>query len=377
MNKLIRLVAGVFVYVVLAAPVVGQDADRFTVTWGPEIFRQHIGPSMAKGSGSGIYIFPVGLGVDAYARNGTVSDSNGVLEPGEFVVVETTWGGYSYPSGGGSAHNVSGTLSSFVGPAGGGYSLGDASAYYGDIHDLGYKSCNDGSADACYTISVTSAGARPATHWDGIVQETLNLGGSQPWKVHIGESFADVPRSDPFYKFVETLLHNGVTAGCAAGAFCPDKAVTREQVAVLLLKAREGSAYAPRVCTRAVFTDVSCARVIDAWIEDLFFHGITGGCGGGLYCPGKAVTRQQMAVLLLKTLEGRTYVPPECTGAFTDVPCTPGTGFGDWIEELVRRGISEGCSATPALFCPTSPVTRGEMSALLTKTFRLVLYGPY
>jgi len=27
-------------------------------------------------------------------------------------------------------------------------------------------------------------------------------------------------------------------------------------------------------------------------------------------------------------------------------------------------------------FCPTSPNTRGQMAVFLTKTFRLLLYGP-
>jgi len=57
------------------------------------------------------------------------------------------------------------------------------------------------------------------------------------------------------------------------------------------------------------------------------------------------------------------------------VPCTPGTGFSDWIEELAARGITSGCSAAPPLYCPTNPNNRGQMAAFLVKTFGLVLYG--
>jgi hypothetical protein len=53
-------------------------------------------------------------------------------------------------------------------------------------------------------------------------------------------------------------------------------------------------------------------------------EGITAGCGGGNYCPTTPVTRDQMAVFLLKTRErdgsGYTYAPPPCTGVFNDVP---------------------------------------------------------
>ena len=76
-----------------------------------------------------------------------------------------------------------------------------------------------------------------------------------------------------------------------------------------------------------------------------------------------------MAVFLLKTLEGSGYLPPDCAGIFNDVPCTPGEGFSDWIEELANRGITGGCSVTPPLYCPTNPNNRGQMAVFLVKTF--------
>ena len=82
-----------------------------------------------------------------------------------------------------------------------------------------------------------------------------------------------------------------------------------------------------------------------------------------------------MAVLLLKTFEGSAYAPPDCTGVFDDVPCTPGTGFSDWIEELYDRQITGGCSASPVLYCPDRPSNRGETAVFLVKTFSLLLYG--
>ena len=71
------------------------------------------------------------------------------------------------------------------------------------------------------------------------------------------------------------------------------------------------------------------------WIEALAAAGITGGCGGGNYCPTNVVTRQQMAVFLLKTKHGSSYVPPVCSGDFLDVPCP--SQFADWIEQLAAE----------------------------------------
>jgi plastocyanin len=90
-----------------------------------------------------------------------------------------------------------------------------------------------------------------------------------------------------------------------------------------------------------------------------------------LYCPGNPVNRQQMAVFLLKMKNGSAFVPPACTGVFDDVVCTPGAGFSDWIEKLYADAVTGGCQAVPLLYCPTSPNTRGQMAVFLVKNFNL------
>ena len=50
-------------------------------------------------------------------------------------------------------------------------------------------------------------------------------------------TFNDVPVSDPAFQFVEALAASGITGGCGGGNFCPDNPVTRRQMAVFLSKA--------------------------------------------------------------------------------------------------------------------------------------------
>ena len=184
--------------------------------------------------------------------------------------------------------------------------------------------------------------------------------------------FLDVPQGDNFLDYVEKLIRNGITAGCGGGYYCRNASTTRAQMAVFLLKSKLGSGYSPPACTGHVFTDVPCTGgIFDPWIEDLADRGITAGCGGGLYCPASPVTRAQMAVFLLKTDLGSNHTPPACAGnVFDDVPCTGGI-FDPWIEDLADRGITAGCSGSPALYCPGSPTTRGQMAVFLVKTFGL------
>jgi hypothetical protein len=180
--------------------------------------------------------------------------------------------------------------------------------------------------------------------------------------------FLDVSQTHPFHDFVEALVRGGVTAGCTGGNYCPDSAVTREQMAVFLLRSNDGPTFVPPACTVPSFGDVPCSSVYAIWINELVARSVTAGCGGGNYCPGDAVTREQMAVFLLRTLEGPAYTPPACvTPTFADVPCS--SGFARWIEELVLRGITAGCGG--GLYCPTQAVSRGQMAVFLTATFGL------
>ncbi|MFY9553002.1 MAG: S-layer homology domain-containing protein, partial [Thermoanaerobaculia bacterium] len=183
--------------------------------------------------------------------------------------------------------------------------------------------------------------------------------------------FLDVPPAHPFHDFVDTIARNGVTAGCGNGNYCPDSPNTRAQMAVLLLKSKLGADHVPPPATGSVFLDVPASNPFAPWIEELAGLGVTAGCGGGNYCPLAPVTRAQMAVFLLKTLEGSAYASPPATGTvFGDVPI--GGFAAAWIEELYNRGVTGGCQASPLLYCPSNPVTRGQMAVLLVKTFGLL-----
>jgi hypothetical protein len=87
------------------------------------------------------------------------------------------------------------------------------------------------------------------------------------------------------------------------------------------------------------------------------------------------VTREQMAVFVLRTADPASS-PPACVAGgeiFDDVPAS--SPFCRWIEELARRGVVTGCSASPPLYCPSEPVTREQMAVFISVTFGLSLYG--
>jgi hypothetical protein len=182
--------------------------------------------------------------------------------------------------------------------------------------------------------------------------------------------FTDVPEGYWARDFIERLYFNQVTGGCGASplTYCPAKNVTRAQMAVFVLRAVHGSTFAPPDATGTVFTDVPADGFAADWIEQMAAEGITGGCGGGNYCPNAPVTRAQMAVFLVKAMYGTAYTPPTATGEiFGDVPSD---GFAAaFIEQLVADGITGGCGN--GNYCPNAYVTRAEMAVFLVAAFNL------
>ncbi|HEY2796368.1 MAG TPA: hypothetical protein VGK26_00640, partial [Thermoanaerobaculia bacterium] len=302
---------------------------------------------------TGLSADPTALEVDSPLTVGILN--NGVLEVGDtMALVAPQWKNTNAV-----AVTMTGAASAFTGPADGAgitYTLDDATADYGSITAGDMAFCTD-----CYAVSLAGDRTTAPTHSDATMQEDVTPveppAFGQPhlvtkiWTLHIGESFSDVvndPLVDPFYRSIETILHKGVTGGCAAGPpalFCPSANVLRQEMAPFLLKGFLGFDYVPPTCT-GVFNDVPCPATPDFpfsdFIEDLNTRAITGGCAVGppaLYCPGDPVTRAQMAPFLLKTLLGGAYAPPDCTGLFQDVPCpaTPEFPFSNFIEDLSTR----------------------------------------
>jgi hypothetical protein len=139
-------------------------------------------------------------------------------------------------------------------------------------------------------------------------------------------------------------------------------------MAVFLLKAEHGGTYTPPPATGTTFNDVPASAFAAAYIEQLAREGITGGCGGGNFCPGALTTRNEIAVFLLIARQGTGYTPPACTNAtFSDVPCS--SPFAPFVYELVRRGVTAGCGG--GAYCATTNVTRAQIAVFLSTTFGL------
>ena len=155
----------------------------------------------------------------------------------------------------------------------------------------------------------------------------------------------------------------GITVGCdeTGVRFCPNKPVSRAQMAVFLQRALKlpVPADASGFHDSQGFAKNAIAAIAEA--------GITLGCDatGTRFCPRQPVTRAQMAAFLARALKLPT---PDVPPAFED---TTDSGFNNAIAAILKDNITLGCDATGTRFCPRQPVTRAQMAAFLARALKL------
>ncbi len=137
----------------------------------------------------------------------------------------------------------------------------------------------------------------PMTRWAMAVW-ILRILADEPDTVLGVSRFADIAPGHWWIRYVERLFDRKITIGCKLEPFqyCPDRPVTRAQMASFLVRALD-----LEPAPSAGFTDTD-RTVHAANIDALFAAGITIGCTTEplRYCPYEPVTRAQMATFLYR-----------------------------------------------------------------------------
>ena len=161
-------------------------------------------------------------------------------------------------------------------------------------------------------------------------------------------------------KNIDALYAAEITTGCGTDPlrFCPDRAVTRAQMASFLARG-----LGLRPAGAAGFVDVDARSVHAASMDALLAAGITTGCSSEplRFCPDRAVTRAQMASFLARGLGLR----PAGAAGFVDVDAQ--SVHAASIDALFAAEITTGCSSEPLRFCPDRAVTRAQMASFLIR----------
>ncbi|MBN1267053.1 MAG: hypothetical protein JXA25_16295 [Anaerolineales bacterium] len=115
--------------------------------------------------------------------------------------------------------------------------------------------------------------------------------------------FTDLPPDHWVSPWVEQLAQDGLQLECSPGLFCPDLPVTRAEMAALLADAfflPESNNPGP---ASGLFYDLPANHPLASRVEQMVQLAKTGGCSETEYCPDKEITRAELAFALVSTFE--------------------------------------------------------------------------
>lgn len=175
--------------------------------------------------------------------------------------------------------------------------------------------------------------------------------------------YQDVPATHPYSDFINLLAANGIVTECSSGNYCPDRPMTRGEMAAFLVRAALRTDIFPYLAT-PYFEDVPASHPAFRYVQKMKELGITKGCSATRFCPDDAVTRGQMAVFLVAGKGAGSAALPRIPYFIDVAPTHPYYGS---IQQIRQWGVTVGCSEIQ--YCPDAPATRGQMAVFLARTF--------
>jgi hypothetical protein len=171
---------------------------------------------------------------------------------------------------------------------------------------------------------------------------------------------------------IEALYEAGITKGCnppTNDAFCPDRAVTRGEMATFLVRSMAIAGIPVADPDPDRFVDDDASVHVDT-ISAIGATGVSRGCNppaNDRFCPDDDLTRGQMAAFLVRAFGYTDDDPTDDRFGDDDT-----SEFEGDIEALATAGVTLGCNP-PAndRFCPDDPVTRGQMASFIVRALGL------
>lgn len=160
---------------------------------------------------------------------------------------------------------------------------------------------------------------------------------------------------------IEYLATLGIIGGYPDGTFRPERSLTRAEMAVLLVKAREVEL--PAVVTADVFVDLPRTHWAAKYVKEAVVLNLVGGYPDGTFKPSKPLTRDE-AVVLISRFDGISPAEVLIEGPFPDLPLT------HWSAPTVAAAKQDGLLEYLAgeNFNHDQEITRAEAAEMLSKT---------
>ena len=181
---------------------------------------------------------------------------------------------------------------------------------------------------------------------------------------YLGVPFEDTPEDRWYYDAVCHCYHTGLMSGVAETRFAPNSTASRAMLVTVLWR----MAGCPDAAAPSGFLDVA----EDAWYADAVAwaqeNGIVNGVGEGRFDPDGAITREQLATILCRCLDGEADARGLSeTAEFPDAECISPWAL-DAFAWAKTAGILKGqLSGSQVYLNPLGNTSRAELATVLAR----------
>ncbi|MFC5529496.1 glycosyl hydrolase 53 family protein [Cohnella yongneupensis] len=177
--------------------------------------------------------------------------------------------------------------------------------------------------------------------------------------LQVSRTFADVPANHWAAKAIASLASKLIVNGTGNESFEPERAVTRAEFATMLARALK----LPKAQADAPFKDVTTSASYAQAVSSAYAAGIVLGSGDGtIFAPNKTITRQEMAVMLLRAYEFQNPEAKQTSDTAAKLPFADQSLIAEWalpaIERAVDLALLKGRDGNK--FAPLATLTRAE-----------------
>ncbi len=178
------------------------------------------------------------------------------------------------------------------------------------------------------------------------------------------QAFTDVSTEAWYYEAVQYVYENGLMNGMGNNKFEPDTTLSRAMFVTIL--GRMAGIDEDDYTGSTGFTDAPAGSWYSPYVKWAAENGIVNGMTATTFAPDNAITREQMAAILVRYVENNDLYLPNSSKAIASF--TDEASISEWAEELVDQarawGIFEGDNGN---FTPQSKATRAQAATVFMR----------
>ena len=177
----------------------------------------------------------------------------------------------------------------------------------------------------------------------------------------VSDIFLDVAPNAWYKDAVQYAYDSGLMTGVSAHEFAPEQTTTRAMI-VSMLARLEGVESAES----AGFADVAANDWYATAVNWAAASGITSGTGDGNFSPNTAITREQLAAILMNYAQ---YKGQDVSARATLDTYNDATAISSWANDVMSWAVAEGLltGVTADTLQPQGAATRAQVAAILQR----------